>query len=168
MPFKWTDAQTRQANIVDTETFDKAYNPVKGLINGGLDRDNLPNASVSNAHLSPKAFMKYAIRQDIHLQGATAKTLPMGGGTVATQNFVAIGYDTYAGGWKTNNAQGLTFHFKEGMLHLEFNCWYWLCNVGVEVANDRFEVNVEFQVLLDGNSIISSGCLLYTSDAADE
>jgi len=157
MPFKWTESQTRQANIVDAEAFDKAYNPIKGVINGGLDRENLPNGSVRDVHLSPKAFVKYALRQDIHLQGATAKTIPMGGGAVPQQNFVAIGYDTYAGGWKTNSAQSITSLFREGMLHVEFNCWYWLSNVGAEVANDRFEINVEFQILLDGNPIISSG-----------
>jgi hypothetical protein len=157
MPFKWTDAQTRQANIVDTETFDKAYNSVKGVINGGLDRENLPNASVADVHLSPKAFLKYALKQNIRLQSATALSIPVSGGAVSSQNYIAIGYNAYAGGWKTNTAQGLTSLFKEGMLHVEFNCWYWLSNLGVLATLLRREATVEFQVLLDGSPIMTSG-----------
>ena len=156
MPFKWTDAQTRQANIVDTETFDKAYNPVKGLINGGLDRDNLPNASVGDTHLSQKAFLKYAIRQDIYLQGATNKTLPNSGGAVANRDYVAIGFDTYTGGWKTNSTQGLTSLYHEGMLHVEFNGWYWLSNRPMGGLGGN---RVMFRVLLDGSPIMETGML---------
>ena len=160
MPFKWTEAQTRQSNIVDTETFDKAYNSVKGVINGGLDRENLRDASVADAHLSPKAFLKYALRQDLRLQGASALTIPVSGGAVGNQNYIAINYNNYAGGWRTNSAQGLTSQFREGMLHVEFNCWYWLSNLGIQGAGptfDRLEATVEFQVLLDGSPIITSG-----------
>lgn len=157
MPFKWTDAQTRQANIVDTETFDKAYNPVKGVINGGLDRDNLPNGSIGPSHLSPKAFVKYALRQDILLQNSSVLSTPISTG--GQQDYVAIGYNAYAGGWRTNTAQPLTSSFKEGMLHIEFNCWYWLSNAGVLNlgSQNRFEATVEFRVLLDGSPVIQSG-----------
>tara|TARA_R100000781_G_scaffold95679_1_gene59794 strand:- start:805 stop:1434 length:630 start_codon:yes stop_codon:yes gene_type:complete len=154
MPFKWTEAQTRQANIVDTETFDKAYNSVKGVINGGLDRENLRDASVGDAHLSPKAFLKYALRNDIHIQGATNKTLP--NSTSGARDYVAIGFDTYTGGWKTNSAQGLTSLYKEGMLHVEYNGWYWLSNRKMGSAGSN---RVMFRVLLDGSPIMETGML---------
>ena len=155
MPFKWTEAQTRQANIVDAGAFDKAYNPIKGVINGGLDRENLPDGSVGDSHLSPKAFIKYASRQDIHLQGASLRSLPNSAGVVANRDYVAIGFDTYTGGWVTNSAQGLTSLFQEGMLHVEFNSWYWLSNHPISNGANR----VRFRVLLDGNPIMETGML---------
>tara|TARA_R110001606_G_scaffold397216_3_gene573018 strand:- start:4047 stop:4682 length:636 start_codon:yes stop_codon:yes gene_type:complete len=154
MPFKWTDAQTRQANIVDAETFDKAYNPVKGLINGGLDRENLPNASVADVHLSSRAFLKHAIRTDIYLQDGTTRTNRWGGaGPLWLYN--AIGYDVYSSGWKINSAQPITSLFKEGMIHLEFNCWAWLNEQELGVSTEQSWL--QFAILMDGNPVIVSG-----------
>ena len=152
MPFKWTEAQTRQANIVDTETFDKAYNSVKGVINGALDRENLPNASVGDGALSVKAFVKHALRTDIYLQDGTTRTntdpLP------ATWQYKAIGYDVYSSGWNINSAQPLTALFKEGMLHLEFNGWAW---VNTRDAPSNTQNWVQFAIIMDGNPVVISG-----------
>ena len=154
MPFKWTEAQTRQANIVDTETFDKAYNSVKGVINGGLDRENLPNASVGDGHLSPKAFLKHALRDDIYLQGGITRTNQWGGaGPLWVYN--ATGYDVYAAGWKVNSTQPLNALFKEGMLHLEFNCWAWLNEQELGVSSEQ--IWLQFAIIMDGNPVIVSG-----------
>ena len=153
MPFKWTDAQTRQANIVDTETFDKAYNPVKGLINGGLDRENLPNASVADVHLSSRAFLKHAIRTDIYLQGGTTRTNQWMSGPSWVYN--AIGYDVYSSGWKINSAQPMISSFKEGMIHLEFNCWAWLNEQEFDISTQQ--IWLQFAIIMDGNPVIVSG-----------
>lgn len=154
MPFKWTEAQTRQSNIVDTETFDKAYNSVKGVINGGLDRENLPNASVGDTHLSVKAFLKYAIRTDIYLQNGTAR---VNTDTTSghTWNYLATGYDVYSSGWTVNSAQPLVTSLKEGMLHIEFNCWAWLNEQ--EIDDTSYQNWLQFAVIMDGNPVIVSG-----------
>ncbi len=57
MPYKWTEGYLRGSNLVDEDEFNREYNGYKGVINGGLDRDNLPVDSVGDDHLVSGAFL---------------------------------------------------------------------------------------------------------------
>ena len=123
MSFKWTEAHLRSQNIVDSGEFDTGYNALKGAINGGLDRENLQNVSITDAQLAPDAFLSYATKEGIRAQ------LPLEREEAGQGNFIyGKTYNVYGGGWVTNTAQKLTKRFTEGMLHLEFNAWYYLNN----------------------------------------
>jgi hypothetical protein len=157
MAFKWTEGDHRDANILDVDEFNTSFNSVKGEINGGLDRENLPNGSVSNDELHPTAFVKYAVVPNIRIQGTSILQLTWdiaAAGSIIPQPIRAISHDTYAGSWKTNPAYNINTLFQEGMLHLEFNCWYWSLN---SVAAGPFLRKVEFQILLDGAVVCRSG-----------
>jgi hypothetical protein len=163
MAFKWTEGQHRSGNILDADEFNTSFNAFKGEINGGLDRENLPNASVSNDELAPNAFVKYAVQTGIRLQGTgvyTARFLNNAGANI-DQTFRAINYNTYAGGWRTNEAQKINKLFQEGMLHIEYNGWYWLRNhlatANVGRSTDFLQIWCQFELTLDGNPVATSG-----------
>lgn len=124
MSFKWTEAHLKDGNILDSGEFDTGYNSLKGAINSGLDRENLPNASIKDHHLAPDAFLSYAVKEGIRAQQPLERADVSGG----VNHILCKTYNVYGGGWVTNSAQTLTKRFIEGMLHLEFNAWYYLNN----------------------------------------
>ena len=157
MAFKWTEGDHRSGNILDVEEFNTSFNAFKGEINGGLDRENLPNGSVSNQELASNAMVKYVVVPNIRIQGTSTLQLSWdvaATGSVLTQDIRAISHNTYAGSWKTNPAYNINTLFQEGMLHLEFNCWYWSFN---STADGGFSRSVQFQILLDGAVVARSG-----------
>jgi len=164
MAFKWTEGDHRSANILGVDEFNTSFNSTKGEINGALDRENLPNASVSNEELSPKALVKYAVRSGVKLQpevAARADWLDSGGGDNHFAFFKSINYNNYSGGWISNDAQKLSTRFEEGMLHIEYNGWYWLRNHLATGATHRtsnhLQIWCQFELALDGNAIVVSG-----------
>ena len=159
MAFKWTEGDHRAGNILDVDEFNSSFNNIKGELNGGLDRENLPNASVSNDELAPNAFVKYVVVDNIRLQGTSTANLSWerltpGAGTLLTQPIKAITGNFYSGSWRTNPAYNINSVFQEGMLHLEFNCWYWTFNSN---ASGSFLRSVQFQILVDGAVVVRSG-----------
>ena len=167
MAFKWTEGDHLNGNILDVEDFNSSFNSVKGEINGGLDRENLPNGSISNDELSSKAFVKYAVQAGVRMQStvlATATWLNDAGAGAISQPFRCTNYNNYAGGWKTNSAQKVSSLFQEGMLHIEYNGWYWLRNHVATgnpsrntIAAPHLQGWCQFELLLDGNSVITGG-----------
>ena len=53
---RWTEAQARADNITDYEQFNKEYNAHKSSLNGGLERNQLPQNSVTKAMLEDYAM----------------------------------------------------------------------------------------------------------------
>jgi len=164
MAFKWTEGEHRSGNILDVEEFNTSFNAFKGEINGGLDRENLPNGCISNEELSPKALVKYSVKSGMRMQDvveAQAEWRDNSGANPEFEDFICTNYNNYSGGWKTNNAQKLTSLYQEGMLHIEYNGWYWLINHIADDATNRTGETLagwcQFQIVLDGNPIITGG-----------
>ena len=151
MAFKWTDSHARGGNIFDAEQVDSAYNAVKGELNGGLDRENIPTNSVSAIHCTAGSFLKYATLEGIQVHGATNHitnwSQPNGG-------VFAIDMEDHQSGWVTNPAKLETL-FQEGMLQLEFNCWYWLNEISTTGAGVYRHIWCRFEILVDGNPVAS-------------
>jgi len=167
MAFKWTEGNHRAGNILDVDEFNGSFNNFKGEINGGLDRENLPNSSVSNDELDSTAFVKYAVKKGIRIQNTglyTATYFSDNGfptDPAFNQPFRSINYNTYSGGWKTNEAQKMNKLFQEGMLHIEYNGWYWLRNhLATDNSGrspDALQIWCQFELTLDGNPVVTSG-----------
>ncbi len=159
MAFKWTEGDHVTSNIVDATEQNASFNNLKGEMNGGLDRENLPNGAFTSATFHQKAFQKYALVPNVRLQNSqilTAHWESEPAGPNETQAIRAISHNTYGGGWRTNGAHFIETEFEEGMLHLEFNCWYWVYN---STADGDFLKTAQFQILLDGSSVVRSGAL---------
>ena len=75
MAFKWTEGEHRSGNILDADEFNNSFNAFKGEINGGLDRENLPNDSISNDELASNAMVKYVVVPHIRAQDTSTLQL---------------------------------------------------------------------------------------------
>lgn len=147
MSYKWTRAVARDENLTDAKRFNKDYDNYKSLINGGLDRDNLPESALDETHFSDGAFVKYT-----HQDGIFASDDVVG--NVAVDYGVL--YDQYSGGWYTEDT-GISDSFFEGMLQIEFNCWYHVIDAGSFGAN--LLQWCEFQIIVDSNPVAYTGRL---------
>tara|TARA_R100000353_G_C6501288_1_gene194273 strand:- start:493 stop:1188 length:696 start_codon:yes stop_codon:yes gene_type:complete len=164
MAFKWTEGEHRSGNILDADEFNNSFNAFKGEINGGLDRENLPNGSISNDELASNAMVKYSVEAGIRMQDtvlATATWLNDAGAGAVNQQFRCTNYNNYTGGWVTNNNQKINSLYQEGMLHIEYNGWYWLRNhvatQGVARAAANQQGWCQFEIAFDGNTVVTSG-----------
>ena len=161
MSFKWTEAHVRDKNILDSEEFDSGYNSLKSVINSGLDRENLQSKSVGDDQLRPDSFLSYVTKEGIRAQD------PLEREEACFGNFIyGKTYNVYNGGWVTNTAQKLSGRFIEGMLHVEFNAWYYLNNANVSDVPSatghknvvsgrwcRFALNVDNVVVCDSHEL---------------
>ena len=118
MSYRWTEGHLRDANIVDEDEFNREYNNYKGMVNGGLDRDNLPADSVGEDHLKAGAFLIYDLSSpdDLMVQGL---------GTLSSSSAHST-WDDRLSGWVHNTAQKSSVTTQEGMLHIDFCCWFSL------------------------------------------
>jgi len=165
MAFKWTEGDHRSGNILDADEFNTSFNNVKGEINGGLDRENLPNTSVSNEELASDAMVKYVVKSGMRAQNTTySNAIFTDGSTLIPQSVRAFNYNRYSGGWRTNEAEKITNEiFQEGMLHIEYNGWYWLRNHVATASSARntnekhCQIWCQFQITLDGTPVITGG-----------
>jgi hypothetical protein len=116
MPYKWTEGYLRGSNLVDEDEFNREYNGYKGVINGGLDRDNLPADSVGEDHLVSGAFLSCNLSSgdDLMVQGL--------GTSSSSSPFIT--FNDRTSGWVHNTSQKTVITAKEGMLHIDFCCWF--------------------------------------------
>ena len=56
MPIKPKQRELRDKNVTEPKDFDQEYDSLKGIMNGGLDRDNLPVAGIDAANFRNNTF----------------------------------------------------------------------------------------------------------------
>ena len=61
---KWTEAYIKDANIIDADEFNKAYNAHKSSLNGGLDRDVLQSRTFQDEAFSDNAFHSMVLKNN--------------------------------------------------------------------------------------------------------
>jgi len=148
MSFVWTEAFLREKNLIDAPEFDRGYNSLKALVNGGIDRENLPDASIKDDHLGAQPFLKYAMLTNVGLQdGVVGVSVPAG-----VPDIYSMTLNTYSGGWVTNEDQYLEEVVQEGMLHIEFCCWHYIANCAQIVPR-----GCRFRIMVDGEEVSRTG-----------
>jgi len=129
MPFKPKHFKPIQGDIAEPKDFDKTYDGYKELVNGGLDRENLPEEGFDKEQFNNYSFGRY-YQTYVKLEEQYVETsMPSGyspGDTILTTP--GTKYGSYAGGWieTTDSSMKLEFDAKEGMCLLEFNCWAFI------------------------------------------
>lgn len=116
MSFRWSDGYIRDSNLVDESEFNREYNNYKGSLNGGMDRENLPPDSVGEDSIKSGAFLTYNLSSpnDLMVQGL--------GTTSSDPAFMT--FNDHLSGWVHNTAQRTSLTLQEGMLHVDFCCWF--------------------------------------------
>lgn len=147
MPFRWTKSVARKDNLASSKTFNNDYDQYKGLINGGLDRDNLPEDAIDgNNQAVDGCFHQYFNAEGIHTNDSVFDH----------HLFYGVSYNLYNGGWYLADTD-LEETFKEGTTTVEFNAWYnCINNTGLGATLVQW---IEFALFVDGNMLCSSSRL---------
>ena len=145
MSFKWQKATARDGNIITAKGFNGDYDQYKSTINGGIDRDNLPEDCISGSTMvQDKAFHAYYYESGLEAESTLCDS------DVAGRYGVV--YDLYSGGWYSDSVN-IEESFREGLLTIEFSCWLWLWDDLGTTSNNQF---CEFQITIDGNPVAYS------------
>ena len=132
MPFKPKHFKPIQGDIAEGKDFDKTYDGYKELVNGGLDRENLPEEAFDKEQFNNYSFGRY-YQTWCKLEEQYVET-NFPAGLSPSDDFrktPGTKYGSYAGGWieNTEPKMQLNFEAKEGMVLLEFNCWAFMGKV---------------------------------------
>ena len=65
MPFRWSKNKIETSCIVESKQFDQAYANYASVINGGIDRDNLPLNCITATQAGANTFGKMVIKDNI-------------------------------------------------------------------------------------------------------
>lgn len=117
---RWTEAQFRNANIVDYEQFNNEYNASKSSINGGLDRSQIPQLTVNKDRIVDNALHRVYYNDEGEFT-TTSPYVDPSSPVLTLGEFKGLTYSTYNGGW-INVVEREYTGLKDGMMQIEFMC----------------------------------------------
>jgi hypothetical protein len=154
MSYIWKEGEPRANNTVDVDGFNSEYNAYKSMLNGGLDRDNLPQASIGNAEYvydstSAKTSTPF-FRGVVHHFEMNSDYRVYSNATLGSHSFASATYAVYNSGWVEASSQAL--QCKEGMLQIEARGW-----VHLSTATAAYYPRVVvFQITVDNVPVIET------------
>jgi hypothetical protein len=163
MGYRWTKTQIEDKTIVESRQVDIAFSNYTSVVNGGMDRDNLPASSVGSSSVNNEAIGKAELgTANFHIPfDDTFQDSNYGNGTITDENTRGNrirGYvyqqDPINEGDTFNSIESKAIDCEEGMLHCTFKVntympqyWsYYKAFTTTLVARKR----VQFQILVNG------------------
>jgi hypothetical protein len=123
MPIKPKQRELRNKNLLEPKDFDVEYDSLKGVFNGGLDRQNLPVNGIDAGNFKDNTFCSYYTKYfKLDEEYVLSPEADRSGG-----NFDEIpsqAYNSYAGGWFESKNTLEIENIREGMCQVEFNFHY--------------------------------------------
>ena len=116
MAKRHTEYHPRAAGTVNAPDFERDFAAQASIVNGGLDRANLPYQTFDHDNIVDYAFQKVLLSTNIEL--ASAFQVSNGG----AGHFSCLNYEAYTGGWVEHATYTLD-DCHEGMLLVDFSCW---------------------------------------------
>ena len=154
MSYIWKEGEPRANNTVDVDGFNSEYNAYKSNLNGGLDRDNIPQAAVGDAHY---VYNSSSSKTDTPFYRAIVKHMVFPGEykgytTTATGShcFGGLRYRDYNAGFVEVGTQ--TLQCKEGMLQVELRGYLYINPVNAAF----FPKSAKLRITVDNVPIIES------------
>lgn len=123
MPIKPKQRELRNNNLTDPKDFDQEYDSLKGMFNGGLDRQNLPVGGLQADKFKNNTFCSYYTKYfKLDEEYVLSPSSDRSGGNF--DEIPAQAYDSYAGGWFESSNSFEIENIREGMCLVEFNFHY--------------------------------------------
>tara|TARA_R100000750_G_scaffold62265_1_gene55469 strand:- start:344 stop:1036 length:693 start_codon:yes stop_codon:yes gene_type:complete len=112
-------------NIIEPRDFDLQYDSLKGMINGDLDRENVPEQSIDGDDFDVQSFTSVYQKYFKMDEDVTSQTFASGP-AYYRDTMCGQTYETYSSGFYTSERTLDITTIKEGMLIVEFSCYYWI------------------------------------------
>tara|TARA_R100000742_G_C4279480_1_gene104171 strand:+ start:3433 stop:4089 length:657 start_codon:yes stop_codon:yes gene_type:complete len=175
MSYIWKEGEPRANNTVDVDGFNNEYNAYKSMLNGGLDRDNIPQNIIgdseyvydsTNAKTSTPFFRASQVDATF-----TAEYKGYNTNTAGNRCFGAARYEEYNSGFVEIATESL--QCKEGMLQIEARGYMYINPVNAstfpKVATLRVTVdNVPVIETTGGYSVFMNSVYLVGSTPVAE
>lgn len=128
MSHKWGAGYAENGAIAISRVVDNAMNPMAQTINGGLDRENLPDSCITPARISPQQVMKVSIFSDLANLDVTEWSTPnqWTANDDRGTNLAGLNYTALSGGDSAYSATTQDVACEEGMLSLSWTCKCWV------------------------------------------
>jgi len=154
MPILAKQGEIREKNIIDGQEFDTIYNSSTAILNSGMDRENIPDASLDGSKFEDYAFHQY---WQTYVKMPESR-VTLYNEVIPVTTVDGLVYKDYVSSWEYNEVYPLKIEAIEGTLHIEFNCWYWM-DKDVISGNTSGDW-VQFQIVLN-NNVIAETHFLY-------
>lgn len=145
--FRWTESQPIDKGLVDAIPARTEMSSEVGLLNGALDRDNLPADSITADMVVPDAMYTWWIADQMQLANRYLTY------TVAVGQPTGCSHGSVLYGWISDD-KDMDITTIEGSLQIEFHTWFWRSH---EYASYENEVWVAFRILVDGAEVANTG-----------
>jgi len=165
MPFRFTKEDIIPGSIVQSREFDNAIGTFVDVMNGGMDRDNLPedcitDASISdNFHQSIKIFSNLNAPDDEIFEDQNyVEPVPNRMGRLMYGYRYGESPVNTGGAWAEATSQNVAM--EEGMLEISWHCseaktQYW--SYWKDHGTDKVALkNMQWQIRVDGNIVYTS------------
>lgn len=167
MPHKWDTGFVSSKDVVDARQYDNSFNNLAGAVNGGLDRENLPNSCISPTRIVAQSVAKCTIDRLNYEANTTAATGASYWNTAGYHergnNLCGILYSDMQGGQTNIEAATSSVDTEEGMLSITWKCQQWInshlvyYDAGGGPFTARYSMKgVYWQIKLDGNIVLST------------
>jgi hypothetical protein len=166
MSYKWDNSYVENLDIVDSRQFDNGFNNLVGAVNGGLDRENLPNSCIQPSQIVPKSVAIANINRLNYESNTTAATASSYWNALAFttrgNNLCGITYSNIQGGESNITAATTKVDCEEGMLSINWKCMQWInshitkFNPGGGYTADSSMKAVYWIIKVDGNVVAQS------------
>ena len=146
---RWTETHARGSNIVDYEEFNEEYNAHKSTLNGGIDRNQLPQNAVTKSRIKDNAM--HGVYLNTHGEFKTAEFTDTATAANTEKEFRGLTYSTYNGGWIDILSQSYT-GLKDGVAYIEFSSHLHI-NTYFNMANGSTINNKGVQFAIEWNGV---------------
>ena len=173
MAYRWNKNTIENKDIVESREFDQAHNEFVSLINGGMDRENLPIECVGYPEMQKQSFGKAQLAGNIFTPIASADQDGVYGTGFSNNNTrgnrivgLRYGADPINEGDSFFEVATNSFDCQEGMLHIHWKCnaympfyyAFWQAYTSNTVARKRYQwkINIDGVTVYDSSAICQS------------
>jgi len=167
MSYKFDAGYVENLDIVDGRQFDNTLNNLVGAVNGGLDRENLPDDCITPTRIVSKNVAICNVNRLNYEQTTTAATASSYWNALAFSprgnNLCGILYSDMQGGETDVEAATSKIDCEEGMLQITWKCAQWIkshltnFNAGGGPPATPYSLkSVKWQIKVDGTVVSSS------------
>ena len=72
MAYRWKEKKIIQDTIIDAKKVDQAFNNYTGVINGGIDRENIPINAITATNARSNCFGKMKMTDNLYERSGMA------------------------------------------------------------------------------------------------
>lgn len=173
MAYRWKDKKILQDTIIDAKKVDQAFNNYVGVINGGIDRENIPINAIGTSEARTACFGKMEMTDNLN---ADVDDISFDSNYTGTDSPASIRVAGFRYGEPPLNEGGTwieagsdNIDCQEGMLSIHWRCnsyipkyFNYYINYGAAASNVGAQKGVSWKIEVDGIEVYRTSYVMPT------